>query len=143
MLRHIPPVLSPSLLYALRAMGHGDELVIADANFPATRLARECIRLDGVSATEALEAILHVLPLDTFEPGPCITMEVVDDPESVPAAVQAFQQIVTAQADSPVALDSLDRFAFYERARNAFVIVQTSEQRLYGNIILRKGVIGS
>ncbi|MDH2431736.1 RbsD/FucU domain-containing protein [Pokkaliibacter sp. MBI-7] len=141
MLRNIPALLSPELLYALRAMGHGDDLVIADANFPAQSTARQVIRLDGVSATEALAAILQLLPLDTFVTEPVLTMQVVGDASAVPDVVHEFQRIVNEVADHPVRLGSLERFAFYQQARNAFVIVQTGEQRLYGNIILKKGVI--
>lgn len=143
MLRNIPPILSPDLLASLRAMGHGDDIVIADANFPATSLASRCHRLDGISATDVLMAILTLLPLDTFVPDPAITMQVVDDPDSVPPVVATFQTIIDTTADAPVAITAIDRFAFYARARTAFAIVQTGETRLYGNIILKKGVIGS
>lgn len=141
MLRNIPPILSPDLLWTLRAMGHGDEIVIADANFPATALGERCHRLDGVSATEVLEAVLRVLPLDSFVANPALVMEVVDDPDAVPPVVTAFQTIVTETADNPALIGRLERFAFYERAKTAFAIIQTGETRLYGNIILKKGVI--
>jgi L-fucose mutarotase len=143
MLHHIPPILSPDLLCSLRAMGHGDDIVIADSNFPATSLAARCHRLDGISATDVLQAILTLLPLDTFVPDPAIVMQVVDDPTAVPPVVAAFQQIVTQTADHPVTIAGIARFDFYERAKRAFAIVQTGETRLYGNIILKKGVIGS
>lgn len=143
MLRDIPPILSPDLLHSLRAMGHGDDLVIADANFPATAMGRRCHRLDGNSATDVLKAILRLLPLDSFVPDPAVVMEVVGDPNAVPAIVAEFQEITTATADNPVKLSKLERFAFYEQAKNAFAIVQTGETRLYGNIILKKGVIGT
>lgn len=143
MLRNIPPILSPDLLASLRAMGHGDDIVIADANFPATSLTSRCHRLDGISATDVLTAILTLLPLDTFVPDPAITMQVVDDPGAVPPVVAMFQSIIDKKADAPVVIAAIDRFAFYARARTAFAIVQTGETRLYGNIILKKGVIGS
>lgn len=142
MLHNIPPILSPDLLASLRAMGHGDDIVIADANFPATSLGKRCHRLDGISATDALTAILTVLPLDTFVPDPAITMQVVDEPDTIPPVVTAFQSIVTQVADHPVTICAIDRFAFYARAQAAFAIVQTGETRFYGNIILKKGVIG-
>ena len=141
MLRNIPAILSPDLLQTLRAMGHGDDIVIADANFPATALANRCHRLDGIAATEVLEAVLCVMPLDSFVSDPALVMEVVDDPKAVPPIVSAFQDIVTQTADTPAQLGRLERFAFYERAKAAFAIVQTGETRLYGNIILKKGVI--
>ena len=142
MLRNIPPLLSPDLLWTLRAMGHGDEIVIADANFPATALGERCHRLDGLTATNVLEAVLNVLPLDSFVADPALVMEVVDDPDAVPPIVAEFQTIITATADNPAALGKLERFAFYDRAKTAFAIIQTGETRLYGNIILSKGVIG-
>lgn len=142
MLRNIPSILSPDLLWSLRAMGHGDDLVIADANFPATALGARCHRLDGVTATDVLQAVLTVLPLDQFVPNPAVVMEVVDDPNAVPPIVAQFQDIMTTTADYPTALDKLERFAFYDRAKSAFAIVQTGETRLYGNIILKKGVLG-
>jgi L-fucose mutarotase len=142
MLRNIPPILSPDLLHTLRAMGHGDDLVIADANFPATALGSRCHRLDGISATDVLEAVLRVMPLDSFVQDPALVMEVVGNPDAVPPVVAEFQQITTATADNPVTLGKLERFAFYDRAKAAFAIIQTGESRLYGNIILKKGVIG-
>ncbi|MEP1961531.1 RbsD/FucU family protein [Tateyamaria sp.] len=141
MLRNIPGILSPDLLHSLRAMGHGDTIVIADANFPATALAQRCHRLDGIKATDVLEAVLRVMPLDSFVPDPALVMEVVDDPIAVPPIVVEFQDIITNTADAPARLGRLERFAFYERAKSAFAIVQTGETRLYGNIILKKGVI--
>ncbi|MEJ2023313.1 MAG: RbsD/FucU domain-containing protein [Maritimibacter sp.] len=141
MLRNIPPILSPDLLYTLRAMGHGDEIVIADANFPATSMGQRCIRLDGVSATDALTAILTVMPLDSFVDQPALTMQVVGDPDAVPPICGEFATIIDRVADNPSAPGTLERFAFYERAKTAFAIVQTGEQRIYGNIILKKGII--
>ncbi|MDG1378196.1 MAG: RbsD/FucU domain-containing protein [Yoonia sp.] len=142
MLRHIPPILSPDILWTLRAMGHGDVLVIGDANFPATALGQRCHRLDGLTATDVLHAVLTVLPLDRFVPNPALVMEVVDDPDAVPEVVAEFQAITIATADNPATLEALERFAFYDRAKSAFAIIQTGETRLYGNIILKKGVIG-
>ena len=141
MLRNISPILSPDLLYTLRAMGHGDEIVIADANFPGSSTGPTCIRADGSTASEVLEAILSVMPLDGFVPDPALTMQVVGDPDAVPDAVRDFQQIINAKADTPAQIQTLERFAFYDRAGSAFAIVQTGERRLYGNIILKKGVV--
>ncbi len=141
MLRNINPILSPELLYTLRAMGHGDEIVIADANFPGAGSGPDCIRADGSSASEVLQAVLSVMPLDTFVPDPALTMQVVGDPEAIPDAIADFQRIIDTAADNPAKVQGLERFAFYARAANAFAIVQTGERRLYGNIILKKGVI--
>ncbi|WP_226782786.1 RbsD/FucU family protein [Oceaniglobus trochenteri] len=143
MLRNIPPILSPDILWSLAAMGHGDTLVIADANFPAAALAGRCHRLDGIAATDTLAAVLKLMPLDTFIETPAITMQVVGDAAAVPPIVSAFQDIVNDTADAPATLGAIDRFAFYEQARNAFAIIQTGESRLYGNIIVTKGVIGA
>ncbi|WP_170328983.1 L-fucose mutarotase [Ruegeria arenilitoris] len=142
MLRNIDPILSPELLHALRAMGHGDEIVIADANFPGSSIGPTCIRADGSSASEMLKAVLSVMPLDTYVPDPALTMQVVGDPGTVPEAVAEFQTIIDATADCPARIQGVERFAFYDRAASAFAIVQTGERRLYGNIILKKGVIG-
>lgn len=141
MLRNIPSILSPDLLHALAAMGHGDDLVIADANYPAESSGLPCIRLDGISATDVLEAVLTLLPLDGFVDDPALVMQVVGDPSAVPEIVTEFQTIIDRTADNPARIGSLERFAFYERARKAYAVVQTGERRLYGNIILKKGVI--
>jgi len=142
MLRNIDPMLSPELLHALRSMGHGDDIVIADANFPGSSCGPPCIRADGASAKEMLRAVLSVMPLDAFVSDPAVTMQVVGDAAVIPEAVTDFQRIITETADNPVQVQSIERFAFYDRAANAFAIVQTGERRLYGNIILTKGVIG-
>ncbi|MCK5932331.1 MAG: ribose ABC transporter [Fulvimarina manganoxydans] len=141
MLRNIPAILSPDLLMILRAMGHGDEIVIADANFPATSMGQRVARLDGIPATEVLEAVLRIMPLDAFVEDPALTMQVVGDPSAVPDIVARFQEIVNSEADNPAEIQTLERFAFYERAKGAYAVVQTGETRLYGNIILKKGVI--
>ena len=141
MLRNIPAILSPDLLMILRAMGHGDEIVIADANFPATSMGQRVARLDGIPATEVLEAVLRIMPLDAFVDDPAQTMQVVGNPSAVPEIVARFQEIVDNEADNPAQIRTLERFAFYERAKAAYAIVQTGETRLYGNIILKKGII--
>ncbi|MDA8747368.1 ribose ABC transporter [Litoreibacter sp.] len=141
MLRNLDPLLSPDLLQALAAMGHGDEIVIADANFPGASTCPICIRADGVSASDMLRAVLGIMPLDSFVPDPALTMQVVGDPEAVPDAVKDFQSIIDSVADAPAPIATLERFAFYALAAEAFAVVQTGERRLYGNIILKKGVI--
>ncbi|MEE2949782.1 MAG: RbsD/FucU domain-containing protein [Pseudomonadota bacterium] len=141
MLRNIPAILSPDLLMILRAMGHGDEIVIADANFPATSMGQRVARLDGIPATDVLEAVLRIMPLDEFVEDPALTMQVVGNPSAVPDIVARFQEIVNSEADNPAEIQTLERFAFYERAKDAYAVVQTGETRLYGNIILKKGVI--
>ena len=141
MLIGIHEALTPDLLRHLRAMGHGDELVIADANFPAEACAARIERLAGVSATEALRAILTLMPLDSYVDAPARTMQVVGDPEAVPEIVAEFQSIIDSTADDPAKVAGVERHAFYEQAKRAYCIVQTAETRLYGNIILSKGVV--
>lgn len=141
MLRNLDPLLSPDLLHALASMGHGDEIVIADANFPGASTGPLCLRADGASASDMLRAVLSIMPLDNFVPDPALTMQVVGDPNAVPEAVADFQDVINNVADNPANVSSLERFAFYERASTAFAVVQTGERRLYGNIILKKGVV--
>jgi L-fucose mutarotase len=141
MLKGIDPLLSPDLLHALAAMGHGDELAIVDANFPAAATARRLIRVDGAGAPAVLSAVLTLLPLDTFTETPAAVMAVVGDPGTVPPPVRDFQAIINRAAGNPVRLETLERNAFYERARGAFAVVATGERRFYGNILVTKGVV--
>ena len=145
MLKNIPALLTPDALYALSSMGHGDDVAIVDANFPAARVAQQAgarlVQLAGANATEVLRAVLQVLPLDTFVPEAAWTMQVVGDTLSVPEPVAEFAAALK-QADEGPAL-ALERFDFYQRAQSAFVILRTGESRKYGNILLRKGVISS
>lgn len=140
MLKNIDPLLGPDLLYILRRMGHGDEIVIVDANFPAESHARRLVRMDGVSATAALEAVVSVFPIDTYVDDPIYTMEVVGDTHDVPEIVQEFRAIISRSPLQPTQFGTLGRNAFYSRSREAFAIVATGERRLYGNILLTKGV---
>ena len=140
MLKLIPPILGPDLLAILRAMGHGDEIVIVDANFPAESSGPQLVRLDGLTATDVLDAILTLMPLDDFVEEAAFTMQVVGDPTRREPVVDAFEAIVRKHEPS-MTLSSLERFAFYDRARSAYAIVQTGETRLYGNILLKKGII--
>lgn len=141
MLRNIPAILSPDILHALRAMGHGDEIVIADANFPAYSMGCQVHRLDGLPATQVLKAVLTLMPLDSFVTDPAHTMQVVGNADAMPEIVTEFQRIIDQIADTPAPISTLERFAFYDRAKTAFAVIQTGETRLYGNIILKKGVI--
>ena len=141
MLIGIPVVLTPDLLRHLSAMGHGDELITVDVNFPAEACADRVERLAGVTASEALTAILSVLPLDSYDDAPARTMQVVDDPDEIPDTRVEFQRIIDKRADNPAIIQAVERFEFYEQAKRAYCIVQTAERRLYGNIILKKGVV--
>ena len=141
MLKGISHILGPDLLRILQAMGHGDELAIVDANFPAETNAQQLVRMDGHSATTVLEAVLSVLPLDNYVDSPIQTMQVVDAPSAVPSIVEEFHSIVRHSAPRVTKYGTLERFAFYERAKHSFAIVATGETRLYGNILIKKGVI--
>ena len=141
MLKGIDPLLDPDLLHTLAAMGHGDTIVIVDANFPAAANARQLISLPGTNATDVARAILSVMPLDDFIDAPAAVMAVVDDPSATPPVVAEFKRIVSEAEGRPIRVESIERFDFYERARDAFAIVATGERRLYGNLMLTKGVV--
>ncbi len=143
MLKGIHPLLSPDLLHALQSMGHGDTLAIVDGNFPATANAKRLIEIPGVGAPTVLDAVLTVLPLDTRNSPAVFTMEVTDDPAAVPPPVAEFAAVLTARDLADMEIGHLERHAFYERARGAFAIVRTGEQRRFGNILLVKGVVAS
>src|SRR5690349_12141304 len=140
MLKNIPPILSPDLLHALRAMGHGDEIVIVDANFPAESSGPPVIRLDGLLATDVADAVLTLMPLDTYVDEQAFGMEVVGDPKKREQTHKDFDKLVKKH-EPTMKLSLIERFAFYERVKGAYAIVQTGERRLYGNILLKKGII--
>ena len=143
MLKGIHPLLTADLLRALRAMGHGDEIAIVDANFPAASLGPAVIDLAGAAAPEALAAILTLFPVDTVALPAAFTMEVVGDAAAVPEAVADFAAVFTEHELADCEIGLLGRQAFYERTRRAFAIVRTGELRPYGNILLVKGVLHS
>lgn len=142
MLKGLDPLLSPDLLHVLASMGHGDEIVVADAHFPGASVARRLIRMDGVDATRVIGAIVSVMPLDTFVEAPAAGMQVVGDPKAVPEAVADFNRVLDAAEGRKVRIEMIERHAFYERSRAAFAVVQTGELRTYANLILKKGVVG-
>jgi L-fucose mutarotase len=139
MLKGIDPLLGPELLAILRAMGHGDEIVIADANFPSKTVARRLVRVDAVDAPRMVAAIVSLMPLDDFAAA-AFRMAVVNAAAEVPPITQEFQQALQSAGEAR-AIEAIERQAFYERARNAFAVIATGETRLYGNLILKKGVI--
>jgi L-fucose mutarotase len=142
MLIGIDPLLGPALLCHLRAMGHGDYLVIADANFPSGSVAKRLVRSEGTTAPQMLAAVLSVLPLDTFTDSAVCVMKAVGDAGGFAPITDEFRKIVAAQAGEKFSnIVGLERFAFYERARAAYAVIATGERRLYGNIILQKGII--
>jgi L-fucose mutarotase len=141
MLKNLSPLHTPELLHTLASMGHGDDIVVVDAHFPAVSMAQRLIRLDGVSAPAALDAILQLIPLDSFVDDPALRMEVVGKPEELPEVQKEFQAVVDKQEGRHLPLTKIERFAFYERAKKAFAIVATGELRPYGCVIVKKGVI--
>jgi L-fucose mutarotase len=141
MLKSLDPLLCPDLLHVLASMGHGDELAVVDANFPAAACARRLVRIEGADAPRVLAAVLSLLPLDTFVDAPLATMAVVGNGSAVPEAVRDFQRTARNAEGRDVKMTALERQAFYARARDAFAIVQTGETRLYGNLLVRKGVV--
>ena len=143
MLKGIHPLLHADLLHALAAMGHGDELAIVDANFPAASVGRRVLHVAGASASATLDAILTLLPLDTFVIPAAFTMEVVGDAGAVPEPVREFAAVFTDHGLADAEIGHLDRGAFYERTRAAYAIVRTGELRPYGNILLIKGVVNA
>jgi L-fucose mutarotase len=138
MLLGLDPVLSPDLLHALAAMGHGDRIALVDANYPATR-GRRVIWLPGLDTPRVLCAVLSVLPIDTFIADPCATMQVVGDASAVPPVVAEMNAALARAGAKPAV--SVERNAFYAAAETAYAVVQTGERRFYGNILLTKGVV--
>ena len=146
MLKGIDPRLNAEVLYVLRAMGHGDVLIIADTNFPSDSIARETVygdllRMDNIAAGEAAEAVLSVMPLDTFVDDFAGRMEIVGEPDAVPPVQAEVQAAIDAAEGAPRKMISIERFAFYDMARQAYAVIQTGERRFYGCFMLRKGVI--
>ena len=143
MLKHISPAISPDLIKVLMEMGHGDELVIADGNFPAASIAQRLVRADGLGCPTLLDAILNLFPLDQYVEKPVSLMAVVPGDPYKPVIWDDYRKIVPRQESTFADFDYVERFAFYERARKAYAILATSEMALYANIILKKGVIKS
>ncbi|WP_417390038.1 RbsD/FucU family protein [Gimesia sp.] len=141
MLKNIHPLLSPDLMYVLLKMGHGDDIVLADGNFPADSHAQRLVRLDGHNVPEILEALLQFFPLDTFVDQPAGVMQPVDDQIPTPPIWQSYANLIQQHDPRKPELEKIERFEFYERARNAYAIIATSESALYANLILKKGVV--
>lgn len=141
MLKTLSRLHTPDLLHLLAAMGHGDELALVDAHFPATALARRLVRLDGADLPAVLDACLKLMPLDSFVPDPALRMEVVGRPDEIPEVQRACQLVIDGNEGRSVKLAPLERHAFYARAREAFGIVLTGELRPYGCILVKKGIV--
>jgi L-fucose mutarotase len=146
MLKGISPLLNADVLYALRAMGHGDDLIIADTNFPSDSVARETclgelLRIDNVGAAAATAAVLSVMTLDSFVDDAAARMEIVGAPDEIPPVQQEVQQAIDAAEGRAWPMVPIERYAFYERAKQAYCVIQTGERRFYGCFAFRKGVI--
>lgn len=146
MLKGIDPRLNADVLYALRSMGHGDTIVVADTNFPSDSVARatvlgDLLRMDNLTAAQAVEAILSVMPLDTFVKDFAGRMEMVGEAHTIPDVQAEVQAAIDAAEGRARPMVGIERFEFYDRARKAYAVIQTGERRFYGCFILRKGVI--
>ena len=141
MLKNVPNVLSPELMKILMEMGHGDEIVLADGNFPAAGVAQRLIRCDGHGVPEVLEAVLKFFPLDIYVDQAVALMAVVPGDDTKPTIWEEYRKIVKASGEKFSDFEFVERFAFYERAKKAYAVVATSEKALYANIILKKGII--
>jgi L-fucose mutarotase len=141
MLKGISPAISPELIKALMEMGHGDELVIADGNFPSASVAQRLVRADGLGCSVLLDAILSIFPLDQYVEQPVALMAVVPSDPYKPVIWDDYRKIVQQHEPTFTDFEYVERFAFYERAREAYAVLATSEMALYANIILKKGVI--
>ncbi|MER9303320.1 RbsD/FucU family protein [Mesorhizobium sp. M0496] len=145
MLKGINPLLNADVLQALRAMGHGDDLIIADTNFPSDSVARQTalgrlLRIDA-SAAEVAKAVLSLYPLDTFVDDSAARMEIVGKPDEIPAVQKEVQKEIDAAEGKSWPMIAVERFAFYERAKQAYCVIQTGERRFYGCFAFRKGVV--
>jgi len=141
MLNGIPNILSPELLKLLMEMGHGDEIVLGDGNFPAATYAKRLVRCDGHGVPPLLDAILGLLPLDSYVKNPVAFMAVASDDTVIPAIWGDYEGILLQHGHPADKIEYLERFAFYERAKNAYAIIATGESAVYANIILKKGVV--
>ena len=145
MLKGIDPLLNADVLRVLRAMGHGDDLIITDTNFPSDSVARQTVyvrllRVDAPAA-DGVQAVLSVMPIDTFVNDAAARMEVVDEPETILPVMEEVQSQVSAMG-GPNPMLPIERFSFYDRAKQAYAVIQTGERRFYGCFAFRKGVIG-
>ena len=141
MLKNIPKILSPELVKILMEMGHGDEIVIADGNFPSETIGKRVVRCDGHGVPELLDAIMKLFPLDTYTDKPVMLMEVVKGDPVVPTIWDDYKKIINKYEPENCKIEMIERFAFYERAKTAYAVVATGEEAIYANIILKKGVV--
>lgn len=141
MLKNIPKIMSPELLKILMEMGHGDEIVLADGNFPAETIGQRIVRCDGHGVTELLDAVMRFFPLDTYTDKPVMLMEVVKGDPVVPTIWEDYKAVINKYEPENCKIEMIERFDFYERAKKAYAVVATGEEAIYANIILKKGVV--
>lgn len=141
MLYGIPEIISPELLKILMEMGHGDEIIIADGNFPAASHAQRLVRCEGHNVPEILEAVMYLFPLDTFVEEPIALMEVIPGDHVVPARWDQYSLIINEYFDGFNGFEYVERFDFYNRTKKAYAVIATSDKEQYANIILKKGII--
>ncbi len=141
MLKGIPSILSPELLKILMEMGHGDEIVIADGNFPSSSIARNLVRLDGHNVPEVLDAVMKLMPLDTYVEKPVGLMAVVPGDDVNPTIWEDYKSIISKYEPQNCKIEYIERFDFYERAKKAYAVIATGETAIYANILLKKGVV--
>jgi L-fucose mutarotase len=141
MLRNIPKILSPELLKVLCEMGHGDEIVIGDGNFPAENFGQKVIRADGHTTPDIMKAILQMMPLDQYVDEPFVLMEIPPTDDFDPVIWKDYKQILEDVGENKDAILHMERFAFYDRCKAAYAIVATGEESIYANMIIKKGVI--
>jgi L-fucose mutarotase len=141
MLKGISPVISPELIKILMEMGHGDELIIADGNFPAASVAQRLVRADGLGCPVLLDAILSIFPLDQYVEKPVGLMAVVPGDSYQPVIWEEYRPIIKKYEGNFTDFEYIERFAFYERAKKAYAVLASSEMALYANIVLKKGVV--
>ena len=147
MLKLIDSSLGADVLHALRSMGHGDELILCDTNFPADSVARsttlgKLLHMENTTGAQAAKAILMLMPLDTFVEQPALRMEIVGKPGEVPPVQAEVQAAIdAAEGKGKFPLGSIERHAFYERAKKAYCVIRTGERRFYGCFVLKKGVV--
>ena len=142
MLKGISKIVSPELIKVLCEMGHGDEIVIADGNFPSENFGKRVIRADGISGTEMLDAVLSLIPLDTYSDPNFILMSLMKcDEGRINPEIWGEYKKIAQKHDDNAKFGNMDRFEFYERAKNAYAVIATGEEAVYANIILKKGVV--
>lgn len=141
MLKNIPTVLSPELFKILMEMGHGDELILADGNYPSHSQGVNVVRADGHDVKILLDAILTYFPLDTYSEHPVAFMEVVKGDPTIPVIWDTYKEIIKVKGYDTSVIENIERFDFYERSKKAYVIIATSDKALYSNVLLKKGVI--